>query len=241
MARIFLALLVLVAIMWFAGRLGKATPQDRARLLKLAFLYGGAGLLLALVLTGKLSALFAMLFAALPWLQRMIMIRSAYQTFNAWNGPNQGSKPGQTSDVKTKFLQMTLNHDTGEITGTVRAGPFQGSKLEDLEFQELIDLLDLCRSKDQQSVPVLEKYLDRMRYDEWQEFIRNQQGGASSGYSSDQMTQEDALEILGLEPGATRNEIIQAHRTLMQKNHPDRGGSARLASQINRAKDLLLS
>lgn len=51
----------------------------------------------------------------------------------------------------------------------------------------------------------------------------------------------EALKILGLEANASEEEIIQRHRQLIQKNHPDRGGSDYLAAQINKAKDTLIA
>jgi curved DNA-binding protein CbpA len=54
-------------------------------------------------------------------------------------------------------------------------------------------------------------------------------------------TREHALEVLGLEEGASEEDIIQAHRRLIQKCHPDKGGSEYLAVQLNKAKDILIS
>ena len=54
------------------------------------------------------------------------------------------------------------------------------------------------------------------------------------------MTQADALEVLGLTPGASEEDIKAAHRRLMRGAHPDLGGSDWLASRINQARDILL-
>tara|TARA_R110000787_G_scaffold44020_2_gene107797 strand:- start:2933 stop:3421 length:489 start_codon:yes stop_codon:yes gene_type:complete len=62
---------------------------------------------------------------------------------------------------------------------------------------------------------------------------------ASAG-SSGELSQQEAFQLLGLQPGASRQAIIDAHKRLIQKLHPDRGGNDYLASKLNAARDLLL-
>ena len=184
-----------------------------------------------------------LLAAAVPWLQRIIMLRSAYNMFRSWQGgPIPGSKPGQSSDVKTKYFEMTLDHDSGDISGTVIAGSYKGNSLHALSVEQLADLLTECRSKDPQSASVLETYLDRMRPDEWQEYAKQHfKQDPSTASDSVEMSRQEALEILGLDESATKEDIVEAHRTMVQRNHPDRGGSTWVTARINRAKDVLLS
>jgi curved DNA-binding protein CbpA len=55
------------------------------------------------------------------------------------------------------------------------------------------------------------------------------------------MTREEALAVLGLQPGADEEEIRAAHKRLMRMAHPDNGGSDWLASRLNQARDTLLA
>jgi hypothetical protein len=88
--------------------------------------------------------------------------------------------------------------------------------------------------------PLLERYLDRRfsaRRQNAQGDAAGRQRGATPG---GKMTDEEAYQILGLEPGAGRDEIGRAHRALMKKMHPDQGGSTYLAARVNEAKEVLL-
>ena len=153
-----------------------------------------------------------------------------------WQQPDWGvSGAGRQSQVRTDMLEMTLDHDTGEMDGVVRSGPFAGRSLSQLAPTELGSLLDEARRRDTQAAQLLEAYIARSG--------QGTAGGAgqgSGGRSSGPMTLEEAYAVLGLQPGATRDDILQAHRALMKKYHPDQGGTTYLAAKINEAKDVLL-
>lgn len=158
-----------------------------------------------------------------------------------------GPTPGQTSEIATRFFRMTLDHDSGVMSGEILDGEFSGRRLEDLELGQLIRLWRECQAEDRQSAAVLEAYLDRRLGDEWREVAgagpgpesgEGAAGGASQGAGA--MSRDEAYDILGLQAGAGEAEIREAHRRMMQKVHPDHGGSNYLAAKINQAKDLLL-
>jgi DnaJ domain len=182
--------------------------------------------------SGRLSALLIPVAMMMPALVHLRTFLDRYRTPAA----------GQTSTVATPFLRMTLDHDTGSMTGTILQGRFSGMRVEELGGADLLALLRECRAEDEEGARLLEAYLDRVRPDWRDELAGERPGGSGGGARSTggDMTVEEAYAILGLAPGADAEAIKEAHRRLMVKLHPDHGGSDYLATKINRARDVLL-
>jgi hypothetical protein len=131
---------------------------------------------------------------------------------------------------------MELDHDTGAMRGRILAGRHEGASLDTLETTTLIGMLGEI---DEESRALLAAYLDR-RTPGWREHAQGDATAGQSGPPRGPMTQEEAYQILGLQPGASAEEIGRAHRALMKRLHPDQGGSTYLAARVNEAKDVLL-
>ena len=246
-----LALLVVVVLLsrWFAT----ANPSSLAKWVKWGFIAVGAAATIFLSVTGKAQLAFLPLaLTGLPWfIGRMVAGRM-----------NPTPTAGQRSDVETPYLRMALDHDSGEMEGTVLQGRYAGRRLDELSEPQLLDLFDECSRRDDEGRRLLEAYLDRTLGADWRERAEAQaragsaggtdgtggaggtggtgQGWGRKGAARTPMTREEAYEVLGLSPGAGADEIKEAHRTLMRKLHPDHGGSNYLAAKINQAKELLL-
>jgi hypothetical protein len=152
-------------------------------------------------------------------------------------GARTQKSAGQVSRVRSAFLEMELDHDTGAMRGHILAGPHEGKSLDVLDVAILVELL---AGIDEESQALLMAYLDR-RDPAWREHAQaDAAAGPSRTWSTGKMTEEEAYQILGLQPGASAEEIGRAHRSLMKKLHPDQGGSTYLAARVNEAKDILL-
>ena len=187
---------------------------------------GAVLLLLGLFTARGQQALIALTFflpLLLQWVQR-------WRTNKRFGG--SAPQTGAANSVETAFLSMTLHHDSGRMTGSVKAGQFAGRDLATLTLAELLALLQECQAADADSVALLEAWLDRTHPDWRSEPAAEPRSGA--------MTRAEALEILGLAEGADEDAIRAAHRRLMRSAHPDQGGSAWLAARINAARDFLL-
>lgn len=235
-----LFLAIVVGLLGWTWIRNQPAPQRNATLAKMALVLGVIGLVF-LALTGRLHIVGIVLAMAYPFLRRFLpgLMQQAK------TAGSQGNRSSVTSDI----LEMSLDHDTGAMYGKVLRGPMEGRMLEQLEEHEFIELLRYCRREDGNSARLLETYLDKRFGDSWREDDdpQNTDSGNTGdrrderqAQRSEEMSREEAYEILGLEPGASHEDISQAHRRLMQRLHPDRGGSAYLAARINAARKLLL-
>lgn len=225
-----LAVAIMFAMRWFAS----ASPGAVRRVMRVL---GG---LMCLVVAGLL-ALRGLGVFALPI--------GGFGLALAFGGQvpflgSQTKSTGQSSRVVTDTLEMELDHDSGRMHGRVLRGAHTGRMIDELSLEELADLWQACRSDDPQSADLVAAYMDVM-HPSWRDDVS---GGASDDHTSRsgqsgsaKMTVDEAYDVLGLDQSASREDVQRAHRTLMQKIHPDHGGSTYLAAKINAAKDVLLA
>jgi len=155
-----------------------------------------------------------------------------------------GPKKSHISKVNTRFLRLILDHQSGQVTGDIVNGPFAGRRVESLRVDDLVDLLVHYRREDEQSARLIEAYLDRTS-PTWRERYGDDGQPKKDTYTATArpggpMSKSEALKILGLQLGATAEEVRAAHRRQLQEHHPDRGGDPDLAARINQARDVLL-
>jgi len=231
MPTILLGIVVLVLMLWLLQRFAKADPHTLMRNLRTT---GGIGALAGAVVlgvTGRIGAALPLGFAGLALL-----------------GLLPGSAPfaqrvrksaAQVSRVRSAFLEMELDHDSGALRGRILAGPHEGASLDTLDVTTLVGLL---AEIDEESRALLATYLDR-RQPGWREHAEaDATAGQGGPPHSGPMTQQEAYQVLGLEPGASAEDIGRAYHGLMKKLHPDQTGSTStyLAARVNEAKDVLL-
>lgn len=218
-----------------------------------------------LLLTGKLAAMVGALVAAIPFLARILKIGLLWPLLRRMFGfarAGGGGRPsgrgaagsGRISEIKTDYLHMHLDHDSGQLAGTIVRGPMAGRDLDTLGLDEMRALYSECCGAQDQSQTVLETYLERRPdcagWQNWQASRNENDNGngragkddeqADRGFRSGEMNADEARRILGVSEKATREEINRAYQVLIKAVHPDHGGSDYLASKINAARSLLL-
>lgn len=227
-------LLGLIGLVLLLAGMQAFTKADPARLASVVR-YGGGGMLLLLAVVLGVSGRWG--FVAPVALAGLSLLGLRGPLPGGIGGRSRPSS-GNVSTVRSPWFEMSLDHDTGRMSGRILAGSRTGDLLDDLSIEEVAELWN--EVDDEQSRQLLEAYLDR-REPGWREDGEaDPAAGQRAPRQGGEMTAQEAYEILGVSPGAGPSEIRTAHRDLMMKLHPDRGGSTYLAAKINEAKELLL-
>ena len=186
------------------------------------------------MLVPYLRVLLQLLMTAARTLVSLVMIRIFFAAFRSGFSPHDSKHKESDSETQTSELAMKLNHQTGTMTGTVLTGDFSGQALDSLSDDELRSVYHSLRAEE--SKRLLEAYVARHRPN-----LHEEASDASDRDDRAQMSVKRAADILGVDASASEEEIVTAHRRLMDKLHPDKGGSSYLAAELNEAKQVLLA
>lgn len=240
MSFLFLGLAVMIGLLLAGNWFVSAKPKTVIKVLKWGLLVLFGVILLFFIISGRFAWALWALPALLPWFMRARTLSRAAKNFSRMAGGT--SQGGQASKVTSKYLDMELDHDSGDMRGFVRSGQHAGRKLESLSVEQLSSLFVHYQQDDVESARLLAAYLDR-EYPDWRDqgnFDDTDEQNQSAN-SSGKMDRAEALRILGLEDPVEQSEIKSAYHRLIGSLHPDRGGSAYLTAKINEARDVLMS
>lgn len=218
----FLAGAVALFLVWWFGRnLRIRHPALTARVLRQVGGYIALALAAFFLIRGRLEFAILLGGGAIWLLEGSAGLNRRVRGFAARYDPR-------------RLSGATIRFDAGG-EGIALAGPYAGQPLAVIPLPALIALF----GRDAETARRLEAYLDR-RHPGWRVDAQGDPdpGPRRAAYPG-AMTEQEAYEILGLERGASLEQVRTAHRTLMKRLHPDQGGTAEQAARVNAARDRL--
>ena len=236
-----LVIAALLATIAFVFLMQSLWARKQPKSLSTKILASAVTLLIALAIlaaSGRMHWIAAVGAAVVPFLRRSFSLLrylpylARLMSMSPTAHANSNASGSQQTETSTQELRMRLDHESGDIDGEVLVGRHEGRALSDLSPMEIKELH--LALKETESRRLLEAYADR-----YHPTILDPQAEGSPTVSPE-MTHGRALKVLGLSTAATKDEIVAAHRRLIQRMHPDRGGSSFLAAELNAAKKFLM-
>jgi hypothetical protein len=185
MPEIVLGIVVLALLLWVSNAFTAVDPRKLAPAVRFAGGLGALGGAVFLAARGLFQLAVPLGFAGLGLLGWLPGIPGF--------GSRTQKSSGQTSRVRSAFVEMELDHDSGAMRGRILAGPHEGVTLDVLDMATIVGFLPQI---DDESRALLVAYLDR-RQPGWRE---NAQGDAAAGEAGPRrggkMTEEEAYQIL---------------------------------------------
>ena len=231
--KLIFAIGFMIAAFTFIHKFKKAPPEQRKSWLLKATI---AVVLLAIVIaafTGRVH--FAAGLVAIGATAARFGMRWGWPLMKMWF-----AKTGGRATFRSQYLVINVNASNGSMEGQIIKGEHADKSLGNLSEEELQTLQHFFANHDKKSYYLLTAYIRSRGF--------TQQGPSQEQFNQQQasppQTQtsvNEALEIFGFKEMPTRKEIIAAHRRLISKLHPDKGGSDYLAARVNQARETLLS
>ncbi|MEY4589862.1 MAG: hypothetical protein RL497_1938 [Pseudomonadota bacterium] len=209
----------------------KIKPQPKTEQKKMLW-RTGLWALAALVILGAASG-------KIHWLGGMAAAAFALLRSGLFTGLTLGrfwlAKNGGVARFNTEHIAAQLDVNQLNLNGHIKKGLYANHTLETLDKSQLEELLGFYQTCDKKSYYLIKTLLQRRGFyhEQHQQHEQHKEVASISDL-------QEALDILGLTGTPTKDDILAAHRRLIHKLHPDRGGSDYLASQVNAARDQLL-
>lgn len=220
----------LFLVMRLGGRFHTTPPRAMVETLAVASVIAAGIMLWA----GWIDLIWLLYLAPFP---AAVAAYAVWERFRPANGPRR-----KRTRIQTPYLKMILDHAAGTFDGEVTKGAYRGARLSSMTLADL-RLLQVEVSSDPDSVNILGAYLDHAHPGAQRDRGAGESSAGAQGAANGRgaaMSEDEARSLLGLDKGASADDVKAAYRRLMKKVHPDHGGTDYLAHKISQAKELLL-
>lgn len=232
LVRLVLLTLLLGLCLYSIHYIRRQPAEDQKRLWWKAIFIGGGITLGLLAITGRMHWIGLIVAAIVPIFKSVLALAArAMPVILPWMQHKARQNQARAQSTTTPYLQFVVD-DNGDMGGLITRGALVGKQLKDLTQDQLLSFYRECQTC-RDSRDVFTVYLNKYHPG----ILR---GNSKNVKVPNGLSQQEAQDILGLQAGFSKKDVIQAHRNLIQKLHPDRGGNDYLAAQINAAKERLL-
>ena len=239
--KLFFGFIVLIAIFSFLHKYKKAPPAQRKQWLITVALAVVVIAVIAGALTGRVPLVAGL--AAIAATVFRYGWRFGLPAYRLWL-----AKSGGNATFKSNYLLISVNINNGQMQGDILKGEFAGQTLAELDAEQLQKLQIFFNQQDKKSYYLLNAYLRSRGFAHFTDAPNNKSDydeAIASAPSTNELSLAEALEILGFSTAQNnalpnKDEITKAHRRLIAKLHPDKGGSDYLAARVNLAREVLL-